>query len=32
MEIMNRVINEANREYYYVYKKSILDYILKDHK
>lgn len=29
---MNRVINQANKEYYKSYKKSILDYILKDEK
>jgi len=28
--IMDQVINDANKEYYYAYKKSMLDYILKD--
>lgn len=29
---MDRVMNEANKEYYRAYKKSMLDYILKDEK
>lgn len=32
VEIMDKSINEANQLYYFAYKKSILDYILKDEK
>lgn len=30
--IADRVMNEANQEYYWAFKKSMLDYILKDDK